>query len=231
MALQPELILASGSPRRTSLLTAARIPHRVEPSRCDETWDGESPVEHVFRWSDAKCSEVAVRFPSALVLGVDTTVAVEGRMLGKPADAREAAAHLAAIGGRWHTVYTAVALHAPQDWLRGEAVRRLFSARALRPWRWRLNARGLQWVDASQVKIRALSADEIAAYITTGEPLDKAGAYGIQGLGGTLVERATGSWSNIVGLPMETLCEVLSLHEWLPADWYRDCDLARLQLG
>lgn len=231
MGEHPELILASGSPRRTALLAAVGVSHRVEPSNCRETWDGESPVEHVARWSDRKALEVAARFAAALVLGVDTTVAVDGRVLGKPADGAEAAAHLSALAGRWHTVYTGCSLRAPAGWLDAGELHRFFAARALRPWRWSLEPRAARWIDASQVRVRALSPDEIADYVATGEPLDKAGAYGIQGLGGSLVEAVVGSWSNVVGLPMETLCEVLSLHDWLPVDWHRCVDVYSLQLA
>ncbi|MBE7558779.1 Maf family protein [bacterium] len=175
------------------------------------------------RWSDRKALEVAARLPRRWFWRVDTTVAVDGRVLGKLVDGAEAAAHLLPWRAAGAYRLYGCSLRAPAGWL--DAGEPPLPPRALRPWRWSLSARAARWIDASQVRVRALSPDEIADYVATGEPLDKAGAYGIQGLGGSLVEAVVGSWSNVVGLPMETLCEVLSLHDWLPVDWHRCVDV------
>ena len=174
----PRLILASASPRRKSLLEALGLTFDVVPSGIPE--DGhEGPALQVApTLALAKARDVATRVGRGLVLGADTIVACEGRNLGKPTDAPEAQAMLRALSGRSHQVVTAVAL---VDAATGHAE----SGAAL-----------------TEVTFRDLTDAEIAAYVATGEPLGKAGAYAIQGLGALLIEGINGSPSNVIGLPL-----------------------------
>jgi len=178
-----DLVLASASPRRKDLLQEIGLCFAIEPSSVEETpLNGEAPEAQVRRLALAKAREVAGRFPEFWVLGADTIVVIDGRILGKPGNRDEARAMLATLAGRTHVVFTGYALiHArfPER----ETVRYV----------------------RSEVHIRALTAEEIAEYVNTGEPMDKAGAYAIQGIGSGIVERVSGSYTNVVGLP---LCEV-----------------------
>lgn len=173
------LVLASASPRRAALLTSAGIPFIVRPADADETpLPGEDPASYVLRVARAKAATHPD--PAAVVLAADTTVALDGAILGKPADDREAAVLLRRLSGRPHFVHTAVVLRHPGG---EECV-----------------------VVTTAVRFRALTDDDVARYVATGEPRDKAGAYGIQGHGGALVDRVQGSYTNVVGLPLsETL--------------------------
>lgn len=177
----PKLILASGSPRRRDILRELGVPYEVVPSDVDEDAPelrGLPPAEQARALALRKAESVAGRVAAGrLVLGADTVVAVDGRVLGKPRDAAEAAAMLRRLSDRWHEVITAVALVRRQPACRWEAE------------------------ECSEVRFRPLSDEEIAAYVASGEPLDKAGAYGIQGLGGRLVAEVRGSYHNVVGLP------------------------------
>ncbi len=173
------LALASASPRRRDLLAAAGIPCDIAPQDVDEAiHDGELPIAYVLRVARSKAA--AYRGACEAVLAADTTVAIDGAILAKAADDADAARMLALLSGRAHAVHTAVVL----AW--GEA--------------------RLERVVTTEVRFRALTAAEIGAYIATGEPRDKAGAYGIQGHGGALVAAVHGSYTNVVGLPLpETL--------------------------
>ncbi|MGH7321407.1 MAG: Maf family protein [Candidatus Rokuibacteriota bacterium] len=180
------LILASSSPRRRALLAALGLAFEIVPSRIDESRPSGVPVpalaEHL---ALRKARDVAGRCGSALVLGADTLVAVEGRALGKPASSDEARGMLAALSGRTHEVVTAVALvEAPAGREVAEAV-------------------------LSRVVMRPYSAAEIDAYLLTGESFDKAGAYAVQGAGGHLVARVEGCYTNVVGLPVKTTARLL----------------------
>ena len=178
------VILASQSPRRRELLTLVGITHDVRPADIDETYfAGERPGEHAERLARGKADVIAAREPDALVIGSDTIVVVDGDVLGKPVDEADAARMLARLGGRSHTVITALAV----AW-RGET----HSA-----------------VEEVGVTFHPLSADEIAAYIATREPMDKAGAYGIQGYGATLVARVDGDYFAVMGLSLQLLIRVL----------------------
>ena len=185
------LILASRSPRRQELLRQAGIrfelitPQDAEPAMAP----GEDCREFARRAAIAKAQPVALGHPGRLVLGADTIVVLDGEALGKPGDSDEAREILARLGGRTHTVYTGVAL------LEADAGRDL---------------RIRSDVAATAVTFRDLTAEEIDAYVGTGEPLDKAGAYGIQGLGGQLVASHQGSYTNVVGLPMEMVTQMLA---------------------
>jgi septum formation protein len=176
------LVLASGSPRRRALLRRLGRPFRVVVPDVDErALPGEDPARHVRRLALAKARAVARRVPAGLVLGADTVVALDGRILGKPRDARDAVLMLSLLSGRTHEVLTGVALVA------GGA------------------RRGPTAVVRTRVTMRPLRAGEIRDYVAGGEPLDKAGAYAIQGGARRFVERVEGSRTNVVGLPLERL--------------------------
>jgi septum formation protein len=179
------LVLASASPRRKTLLEGLGLAFEVMPSGLAED-GGDGPArERAPALALAKAREVAGRVGTGLVLGADTIVECEGRALGKPADAAEALAMLRALSGRTHQVVTGVAL---VDAASGRAE----TAAAV-----------------TDVTFRELSEAEIAAYVETGEPLGKAGAYAIQGLGGLFVEGIRGSPSNVVGLPITLVADLL----------------------
>lgn len=157
----------------------------VEPADIDETpRPGEDARDYVARLASEKARCVAERRPDAVVLGADTIVAIDGELLGKPADPGDAVAMLERLSGRSHEVLTGVAV------VRGGHVRHT--------------------VEVSRVWFRPLDRGEIEAYVATGEPLDKAGAYAIQGGGGALVDRTEGSWDNIIGLPMHVVAQLLA---------------------
>jgi septum formation protein len=176
------LILASGSPRRAELLRAAGIEFTVRIADVDEAiLPGESPRDYVLRLSRAKA--LAVAGEDEIVLGADTTVVIEDEIAGKPVDADDARRMLKALSGRWHEVLTGVTL------LRGHKV--------------------LADVAVTRVKFSEMSESEIDWYVSTGEPMDKAGAYGIQGYASRFVERIEGSYSNVVGLPVQMVYKML----------------------
>jgi septum formation protein len=174
------VVLASGSPRRRDLLNLIGIEHEVGPANIDETMrPHEVPRRHAERLAREKASAVAMRDPDLITIGADTVVVINRKVLGKPADADDAARMLRMLSGREHTVITAVAVS------RG---RKLRSA-----------------IEEVRVKFRRLRDDEIEAYIASGEPMDKAGAYGIQGYGATIVERIEGDYFAVMGLPLMRL--------------------------
>jgi septum formation protein len=184
------VILASQSPRRRELLTLVGIPHDVLPADIDESvLPEELPVPHARRLAEEKARVIAAQHPDAIVIAADTIVVVDGDILGKPADAADAARMLARLRAREHTVYTAVALQ------RG--------------------AQRTSEVVEVCVTFRDLTDAAIASYIATGEPMDKAGAYGIQGFGATIVERVDGDYFAVMGLPVGTvvaLARTLGVH-------------------
>lgn len=176
------LILASASPRRAELLRAAGIDFTVRVADVDETqWPDEPPRAYVLRLSRAKAQAVASG--AELVLGADTTVVINKETAGKPVDAADAKRMLQALSGQWHEVLTAVTL------VQGD--------------------HALSEVEVTRVKFAALSEAEIDWYVATGEPMDKAGAYGIQGYASRFVERIEGSYSNVVGLPVHMVYRML----------------------
>ena len=184
MTPQPELILASASPRRSALLRNLGLRFSAMPADVDETVHrDETPRAYVERVAAAKAGAVAAGYPAAVVLGADTTVALDERILGKPADAGDAERMLRLLSGHRHRVYSAVAVHC------GGCER-------------------LRTV-ATEVRFRAVSPAEIRSYIVSGEPLDKAGGYAVQGLGGIFVEHLAGSYSAVVGLPVAETVDLL----------------------
>ena len=182
------LILASASPRRRQILELLGLPIEVIPSKVDELpLAGEGPCEYAVRAARDKALDVAGRHPERLVLGADTVVDAAGAILGKPESATEAAAMLRRLSGREHMVHTAIALVAAGT------------------------VHGL--VDTAAVRFTALQDDVIEWYVTGGEPMDKAGAYAVQGRGGLLVEGVTGSPHTVVGLPIHRLPELFAAHQ------------------
>ncbi len=181
----PKLILASRSPRRLELLRDLGLEFDVVPASVKETLRPETtPENNAMRIAREKAQWVAERHPGAFVLGADTIVVLDGDIIGKPRDAEDALAILSRLSGNTHQVITGMALFDPKGDHRVEAV-------------------------TSTVHIKTLDEDALRAYIATGEPLDKAGAYAIQGKGAFMVDRWSGSWSNIVGLPTETVIPLL----------------------
>jgi len=172
------LVLASASPRRAELLRAAGIRFEVVTADVDERQhDGEDAEAYVRRLATAKAGRVAGAYPGRAVLGADTTVVVDGDVLGKPRDAGDAIAMLSRLSGRSHLVLTGVCLIDPLG--RAETA-----------------------VAATTVEFRPLLAVEIDSYVASGEPMDKAGAYAIQGGAGPFVMRVEGAYDNVVGLPV-----------------------------
>ena len=180
------LVLASASPRRAELLRAAGIVFDVEPAHVDErVHDGEAPVDYVRRVAEAKALTVHQQRRGSVVLAADTTVVVGDRILGKPVDAADARRMLALLSGRSHEVITGVTIAGPDT------------------------APHETRVETTAVEFAPLSLGEIEWYVASGEPMDKAGAYAIQGLASRFVTRIEGSYSNVVGLPIALVCELL----------------------
>ncbi len=183
------LILASASPRRAALLDQLGARYTREPAHIDEAQHmDESPPDYVQRIAQDKARAVGLRFPPPVyvVLAADTTVVLDGSVLGKPQDEEQAMATLSRLSGRKHTVLTAVCL---------------------------LSGEGMQCeVVETEVEFATLSEAVCRAYLATGEPWDKAGAYGIQGLGGAFVRSIRGSYSNVVGLPLSETWQLLGAH-------------------
>lgn len=176
------VILASQSPRRRQLLELIGIAHEVRPASIDERYlPGELPRAHAERLAREKAATIAS--PSAVVIGSDTIVIVDGDVLGKPKDEAEAVRVLRRLSGRSHVVITAVAV------------------------KW--NGRTVVGAEEVTVTFRALSDEAIRSYVATGEPMDKAGAYGIQGYGATIVERVDGDYFAVMGLPLNRLARLL----------------------
>lgn len=181
--MPPRLILASSSPRRRDLLRGLGLSFEIHPPDIDESpRTGEAPSHYVERLARLKAEAVATGEPGALVLGADTAVILDGEILGKPRDAAQARAMLERLSGREHTVLTAIALAGA--------------------------GRGFRLVE-TRVDFRRASPEEIAWYVQTGEPLDKAGSYALQGGGGFLVSSLHGSVSGAIGLPLSETVDLL----------------------
>jgi septum formation protein len=178
------LILASGSPRRLELLRAAGLACVVSPADVDETpIAGEEPAVYVERLARAKAQAGLARYPDDAVLGADTTVVIDRRILGKPSTQEEAEDMLRRLSGRQHLVLTGVAIA--------------------------VAGAQLASVERTTVWMSSLTDDDIAWYVGSGEPLDRAGAYAIQGLASRFIPRIDGSYSNVVGLPVAAVLQLL----------------------
>lgn len=189
---KPLIYLASASPRRSALLAQVGIPHSVRPVDVDEALGrGESPEGYVSRLAADKAQTLWARLgpdERLPVLGADTSVALEGEIMGKPRDELDATRMLERLSSRTHRVYTAVAL---------------------------CSERGCETqLSVSEVTFRELARDEIRAYWRTGEPKDKAGAYAVQGVAALFIERISGSFSGIMGLPLFETGELLRSIGW-----------------
>jgi septum formation protein len=181
----PRVILASASPRRRELLALVGIPHVVVPANIDESYrDGEEAAEHAERLAREKATAIVSKNPDAIVIAADTIVLIEGLVLGKPRDEADAERMLTMLSGQTHVVLTAVAV------ARGERMR--------------------SGVESVRVTFRPLTRARIRAYIATREPMDKAGSYGIQGYGATLVERIDGDYFAVMGLALGRMIDLFA---------------------
>ncbi len=188
-----ELILASRSPRRSELLATAGIPFMCEPAGDVEAGlaaelmaNGTAPDQYARRLALAKAADVASRHPERLVLGSDTVVVLDGDILEKPVDEADAERLLGRLSGRQHTVISSLAL------VGGAA-----------------GPEGVTDYESTEVEFLPLDPAQIAQYVRTGEPMDKAGAYGIQGYGALMVRRVNGCYFNVMGLPLARLGALL----------------------
>lgn len=188
-----ELILASGSPRRSEILSKMCLPHTVFTAPADETVDENAEpreVGEVLAARKALAAKNALRAADrftrdTMILAADTLVYLDGKPLGKPKDAEDAVRMLLALSGKTHTVCTGTCLIS--------------------------GARSISTAEVTEVQMRAFSEEEARAYVATGEPLDKAGAYGIQGIGGTLVERIDGDFFSVMGLSPKTVARLMGV--------------------
>lgn len=191
----PPLVLASASPRRRELLLGLGLTFTIRPADLDETpFPNEQPGPYVLRLAQAKAA--AAVLPGELALAADTVVVLDGQLLGKPTDTRDAEEMLAKIAGREHEVYTGVALH------HAEPTPRTASTLAV-----------------SKVRMAPLDTQTIRWYVATGEPMDKAGSYAVQGLGALFVEAIEGNYTNVVGLPIPVVRGLFAELGWGMLDW------------
>ena len=178
------MILASASPRRAELLTTAGFQFTVDAADVDETpHRGEPPADYVLRVARDKARTVAGRHPGRVVVAADTTVVAGGEILGKPTDEADAVRMLARLSDAVHEVWTGVVVARDEQELAEPVLTR--------------------------VHLRLMTLEEIRWYVATGEPIGKAGAYGIQGRAARFIDRIEGSWSNVVGLPVATVDALL----------------------
>ena len=185
----PRLVLASASPRRASLLRQLGLRPEVVPAHVDESGlPGETPGDHVERLARTKAESVARDAPGALVVAGDTVVVHDGRILGKPESDEAAVSMLLSLAGAWHELLSGVALAGSHGVLSG--------------------------VGRARVRFRPCTEADARAYVATGEPDDKAGAYGIQGLGAALVDEIRGDYYTVVGLPIGLLLDLLGRAGW-----------------
>jgi septum formation protein len=179
------IVLASSSPRRRHLLEMLGIDHDVVPADVAEVQEpGEAPATMALRLARVKAETVARARPDVPVLAADTVVVIDDDVLGKPVDEKDARRMLRRLSGRSHVVITAVALVLP-------------------------DGKTLERHDVTQVWFRLLSSEAITEYVATGEPLDKAGSYGVQGYGAVLVDRVEGDFFSVMGLPLRLVVELL----------------------
>jgi septum formation protein len=193
-----KLILASGSPRRAEILRNAGFEFDAHATHADETRrPPETAANYVRRVSSAKAYSAAEKIRGkggrAIVIGADTVVLASGKILGKPADVKEARRMLRLLQGKTHRVLTGLAILSLPD------------------------GAERHHVETTRVRFRKMSDTEIAGYVATGEPFGKAGAYAIQGIGGRYVTQVEGCYFNVVGLPLARLCELLAALRWREA--------------
>ncbi len=181
-----KIILASGSPRRRELLAELGLDFKVHPSQAEEPKPelGEAPEIYAKRMAEMKTLDVAANFKGKIILGADTIVVLDQHIMGKPVDEADALSMLSSLSGQTHQVITGICIVLPN----GERVTKAVS---------------------TDVDMRNSNEDELKAYIATGEPMDKAGAYGIQGIGTFMVSGIRGSYTNVVGLPVSRVLDVL----------------------
>jgi nucleoside triphosphate pyrophosphatase len=185
----PPLILASQSPRRAELIARLELSFDVLPADIDERYlPHESPPDHAERLSREKAAAIAATHPHALVVGSDTIVVVDGDVLGKPRDREQAVEMLLRLSGREHEVCTGVAVA--------------------------LGGRVESGLERVRVRFRALDRGACEEYVATGEPMDKAGAYGIQGFGSAIVEGIEGDYFAVMGLPVVRMLRLIERHGW-----------------
>lgn len=179
------LVLASGSSRREGLLSDLGLPFRVLASGAYEPLapPGSDPVSHAIELSRLKAATVAAEWPDSVIVGADTVVAIEGAILGKPHDCEDAFRMLDLLRGRWHRVFTGVTVQCGEVQQSG--------------------------VKGARVRMRAATDRELEDYVATGEPMDKAGAYAVQGRGSALVDEVLGCYNAVVGLPLCLVTEFL----------------------
>jgi septum formation protein len=181
----PPVVLASGSPRRAEILTALGIPFEIDVPGLEESLlPGESGERAVSRLAAEKAAEVVRRRPDRWVLAADTLVLLDGQSLGKPTDPDDAARLLSLLAGREHRVVTAVRLRRGTD-------------------------PGREAAEESRVRMSPMSGEEIGWYVSTREPMDKAGAYAVQGLGARFIEAVAGSYTNVMGLPARAVYRLM----------------------
>jgi septum formation protein len=190
MIRAPTLVLASASPRRADLLRQLGLSFSVYPSHIPEDYlEGETPEAHARRLSREKAREIQLIHGDSLIVAGDTVVVLEGRILGKPRDEGEAVAMLLSLSGKTHTVISGLAVAFPQGGI-------------------------LDGAERTSVTFRSFDEGTARAYARTGEPMDKAGAYGIQGLGSTLVQGIRGDYHTVVGLPIPLFLDLLEEGGW-----------------
>ena len=186
MIVMPKLVLASASPRRAEILRAAGWPFEALAANIDESRrEHEDATTYVERLARAKAEVVTPRVPGATVVGADTVVVVDGVILGKPVDEEDARRMLQLLQGRWHQVLTGVAV---------------FNGNVSHP---------QVAHEVTEVRFAVMNKAEVDWYVATGEPMDKAGAYAIQGLGARFIKGIKGDYSNVVGLPLRLLYELI----------------------
>jgi len=182
-----DVILASGSPRRQELFRLLGINARIVPADIEEPFLDISPLELAITHASNKASEISRHFPQSLVVGADTLVAVQDKVLGKPLDQAQARQYLNMLSGRQHEVFTGICI--------------------------RMGERTLQGGECTEVLFKELTPGEIESYLETGEPMDKAGAYGIQGYGAQFIKAVYGCYFNVMGFPIHRFYSMLQAWE------------------
>jgi septum formation protein len=199
---KPELILASSSPRRQELLQEIGVPFQVHAANINEDQrPGEAPMEYALRLAREKAQVVLAQYPQSYVLGADTIVVRRGEVLGKPIDHADAARRLRLLSGRAHEVTTAVSLIAPSA----------VSPSTVAPLTVAPGTLAETRASTTKVYFREIAEAEIQQYVAGGEPMDKAGAYAIQGGASRWTDRIEGEFSNVVGLPLSLVTEMLKI--------------------